>query len=314
MSSILVSGSLAYDRIMAFPGKFREHIHEDKMHVLSVSFVVSTLQESFGGTAGNIAYTFSLLGQHPSVISTAGGDFGKYYDRLQQLGIHTQAIQRADDVPTATGHIITDAENNQITAFYIGAMGRPYVREVPEADLAIIAAGNGVDMIELSRKYRLNSTPFFFDPGQMLTVLSGEELREAIPGASVVFGNDYEIGMLLRKTGWNIQELLDKVSTVVTTLGSEGTLITTNEKEYRVRSVPAVQVLDPTGAGDAYRAGFATAWLQKLPIDVCAKVASAVAVYAVECYGTQNHVFTLSQLAERYKQAYGEEFPLIAAR
>jgi adenosine kinase len=310
MDSVLISGSIAYDRIMKFPGRFKEHFHADKMHVLSVSFVVNTLEESFGGTAGNIAYSLALLGGKPIIISAVGGDFQKYREHFQKLGIDTGTMQLEIQIPTAVGHIITDDEDNQIAAFYAGAMARPYVQPIPEAPLAIVAAGNAVDMVELSQKLRRRDTPFFFDPGQMTIALSGEELRIAMDGAAVLFGNDYEIGVILKKTGWTSKELLMHVPTVVMTLAGNGSQVTTSEKEYKIPAVKAIEVLDPTGAGDAYRAGFATAWLKKLPLETCVKVASAVAVFAVEVYGTQNHIFTMQSLKQRYEEAYGPGFPV----
>jgi adenosine kinase len=271
--------------------------------------VVTTLDESFGGTAGNIAYNLALLHEKPVVIAAVGGDFQKYRDHLQKLGIDTSATQREMSIPTAVAHIVTDDEDNQIAAFYAGAMARPYVQPVPEAPLAIIAAGNSQDMTELAQKLRARGTPFFYDPGQMIAGLSGDELRAGLEGAAGLFGNDYEIHMLEQKTGWDKQEMLKHVPMVVTTLGSKGTHVATPEKEFNVLSVRAIEVLDPTGAGDAYRAGFAAAWLKKLPVDVCVKIASTVAVYAVEAYGTQNHSFTMGSLKERYEKAYEEEFP-----
>jgi adenosine kinase len=310
MNPILVSGSLAYDRIMKFPGKFREHFHADKMHVLSVSFVVNTLEESFGGTAGNIAYNLALLREKPIIVSAVGGDFQKYREHLQKLGIDTNAMQLEIRIPTAVGHVITDDEDNQIAAFYAGAMARPYVQPIPEAALAIVAAGNALDMVELAQKIHKRGTPFFYDPGQQVALLSGEELRSGMDGAEVLFGNDYEISMLLKKTGWNAKELLQHVGAVVMTLGAGGSQITTADKEFKVAPVKAIDVLDPTGAGDAYRAGFAAAWLKKMPLETCAKVGSAVAVYAVESYGTQNHVFMMQSLKDRYEATYGPGFPL----
>src|ERR1041385_6573529 len=154
MSTILISGSLAYDRIMNFPGSFKDHFHADKMHALSVSFVVNTLEQSFGGTAGNIAYNLSLLGEKPAILAAVGGDFGEYWDRLHQLGVNTETIQRESTIPTAVGHIITDADDNQITAFFAGAMTRAYLKDVSKADLAIVAAGNPKDMLEMPKKFR----------------------------------------------------------------------------------------------------------------------------------------------------------------
>ncbi len=310
MNSVLVSGSIAYDRIMKFPGKFRDHFHADKLHALSVSFVVNTLEDTYGGTAGNIAYNLSLLKEKPIILAAVGGDFQKYREHLDKLSISTANLQIENRVATAVAHIVTDDEDNQIAAFYAGAMARPYMREIPEAPLAIVSAGNAVDMVEMAQKIRARGTPFYFDPGQMLTVLSGDEIIAAMEGAAVLFANDYELAMLLRRTKYSAKELLKHVGAVVMTLGADGSQVTTAEKEFKVGPVKAIGVLDPTGAGDAYRAGFATAWLRKLPLDECVKVASTVAVYAVEVYGTQNHNFTMQSLKDRYEAAYGPGFPL----
>jgi adenosine kinase len=296
---------------MKFPGKFKEHMHVDKMHALSVSFVVNTLEESFGGTAGNIAYNLALLQCAPTILAAVGGDFEKYREHLQKLNVHhLDSLQIEERVPTAVAHIITDDDDNQIAAFYPGALAAPYVKDIPQGDLAIVAAGNTMDMVELAQKIHAKGIPFFFDPGQMLTALSADELRAAMQGAEVLFGNDYEISMLLRKTTLTAKQLLDIVPTVVMTLGANGSQVTTREREYRVPSVKAIDVLDPTGAGDAYRAGFAAAWLKKLSLETCVQVASSVAVFAVESYGTQNHVFTLDDLKKRYESTYGGAFPL----
>jgi adenosine kinase len=275
-----------------------------------VSFVVNSLEESFGGTAGNIAYNLALLGRKPILLASVGGDFQKYREHFQKMGIDSGDAQLEMRIPTAVGHVITDDDDNQIAAFYAGAMARPYAQNIPEAPLAIIAAGNPIDMVELAQKIHAHGTPFFYDPGQQVTLLSGEELRAGMEGAAVLFGNDYEISALLKKTEWTSQELLKHVSTVVMTLGSGGSQITTAQGEQKIPVVKAMDVLDPTGAGDAYRAGFATAWLKKLPLEICAKVASAVAVFAVESYGTQNHKFDMPALKERYENTYGPGFPL----
>ncbi|MDO8593429.1 MAG: carbohydrate kinase family protein [bacterium] len=311
MNRILVSGSLAYDRIMNYPGLFKNDFHPEKLHALSVSFLVDKLQESLGGTAGNIAYNLALLEEKPTLISCAGNDFEKYRQQFAQLGIDTESVQIESDVPTAVAHVITDSADNQITAFYAGAVARQYAKDISDAaDLAIISPSSPTEMAELPKKYRECGIPFFYDSGQQITALSGEVLREAIPGAVALFGNDYEIDMMLRKLEWTKEQLLERVPVLVTTLGAEGSLVSTPEKEYRVAPVTAEKAVDPTGAGDAYRAGFAKGWLAKLPLDMCAKFAGTVAVYAVEKYGTQNHSFTMDALRARFKAAYGEDCPI----
>jgi adenosine kinase len=295
---------------MKFPGRFKDHFHTEKMHALSVSFVVNTMEETFGGTAGNIAYSLALLQASPAIIAAVGGDFAKYHEHFERLGISTAQTQLEPRVPTAVAHVITDDDDNQIAAFYPGALSKHYIGEIPQTTLAIVAAGNTTDMLEIPKVLRERGTPFFFDPGQMCTALSGADMRLAVRGATVLFGNDYEITMILKSTGWTMRELLKHVPTVVMTLGVKGTQILTEDKEIAVSAVEAIQVLDPTGAGDSYRAGFAMAWLRNLPVETCVKVASVVAVHAVEVYGTQKHVFTINGLRERYEKAYGDEFPL----
>jgi adenosine kinase len=310
MNPVIISGSMAYDRIMNFPGKFRDHIYADKMHALSVSFLVNTLEESFGGTAGNIAYSLALLKSSPIILAAVGGDFQKYRKHLQKHGILIDYLQLEERIPTAVAHVITDEEDNQIAAFYAGAMAQPFVKDIPDAPLAIISAGNMTDMVELAQKIHARGTPFFYDPGQNILALSGEELRAGMKGAKVLFGNDYEISMIFKKTGWTAHQLLENVPTVVMTLGASGAQVTTKEREFKIQAVKAIDVLDPTGAGDAYRAGFAVAWLKGLPLETCVQVASAVAVFVVECYGTQSHVFTMDDLKKRYEAAYASAFPL----
>lgn len=309
MHNILVSGSVAYDRIMNFRGTFKEHFHPDKIHVLSVSFVVDSLEESYGGTAGNIAYNFYLLKQNPIVVSSAGHDFDKYREYFRTLGISTDSVQTSQLEATATAHVITDDEDNQIAAFYPGALANAYVGEIPHADLCIIAPGNPKDMVALAEVCRTRNTPFFFDPGQQTTALSADDFRAALTGAALLIGNDYEMEMIQKKLNTDMRGLLAIVPVVVTTLGAEGSHIQTREAEFRVPGVKAIQAIDPTGAGDAFRAGFASAWLQKFPLDICAQIASTVAVYAVESYGTQRHAFTLDQLKERYAKSYDADFP-----
>lgn len=311
MNRILVSGSLAYDRIMDYPGLFKEHFHPEKVHVLSVSFLVDTLEESRGGTAGNIAYNLALLGEQPTLIASAGNDFEKYRAQFTKIGIDTESVQIESDVPTAVAHVITDTTDSQISAFYLGAMAHEYAKDVPStADLAIVSPGNLTDMNELPKKYRERNIPFFYDPGQQMTTLSSDALREAMQGAVAIFGNDYEINMMLRKLEWTKEELLQHVPVLVTTLGAEGSLISTPEKEYQVAPVATEKAVDPTGAGDAYRAGFMKGWLTKLAPDTCAKLAGTIAVYAVEEYGTQKHTFTMEVFRARFETAYGEKCPI----
>lgn len=306
MAHILVSGSLAYDHIMVFPGKFRDHFVPEKLHSLSVAFVVESLTASFGGTAGNIAYNLRLLNEHPHLLACVGNDFARYEEWLTQQGIDPSTIQKEPDVQTSAANIITDKEDSQITAFYPGAGARLYMKDIPQnASLAIVAPSNAQEMVAMPKKFHELHIPFFYDPGQQITALSGGDLRAAVAGAEVVFGNDYEVEMMLRKLGWNMQELVGRVKAVVTTLGAEGSIITTKHGETRVKAVKVFAV-DPTGAGDAYRAGFAKGFVSGMSLEASAKLASVVAAFAVEKGGTQEHHFTIDGLRKRHQETYGE--------
>lgn len=311
MSKILVAGSLAYDRIMDFPGLFSEHLMPDKLHALSVSFTVDRLGEGFGGTAGNIAYNFALLNEAPILAASAGYDFDKYKKWLKRCAIESASVQVAADTATAVAHVITDKADNQISAFYMGAMTREWKGEIPnDTALAIVSAGNKKDMSIIPAKCRKKRIKYFFDPAQAVTALSKNELRSGIDGAEVLFGNDYEMEMIIQKTEWGVDDLLKRVPILVTTLGAQGSLITTREKTYRIAPVKIKKPVDPTGAGDAYRAGFAKGFVAGLPLQEAGQLASAVASYAVEAHGTQNHKFTMAELRKRYKKAYGEKLKI----
>ncbi len=310
MSKILVSGSLAYDRIMNFPGRFRDHFLPEKLHALSVSFSIDKLTEGFGGTGGNIAYNLSLLGEPVALCSAAGNDFEQYKNWLTERKIDIRSVV-VSDKPTAGAYVMTDTEDNQITAFYFGAGEMPCDMQVKRGafDLAIVAAGNLIDMVQMPARCREAGVPIFCDSGQQIVALSAEQLREHMEGATVLFGNDYEIELVTQKTDWNVKEILNHVGAVVVTKGAEGSTIITKEGGESVKAVIA-RAVDPTGAGDAYRAGFAAAYLAKRPLRKCAMLGSAVAAYAVEVHGTQNHTFMMNELKKRYETAYGEKLPL----
>lgn len=310
---VLVSGSLAYDRIMDFPGRFRDHILPGKIHVLNLSFAVAELTEHFGGTAGNIAYNLALLGVRPTVVAAAGHDFGSYRVWLRRHGVDLSGVRvRAID-RTAAASIITDADDNQITGFHIGAMRAPG-QPVPAALLSLAAAamvtpGNLADMVALPSRYRRARVPYWFDPGQQLTSLHGRQLRAAIIGAFGLVANDYELAMILHKTGWTAARLAARVPTIVTTLGPKGSRILQGAKTVRLPPARPLRVVDPTGAGDAYRAGLLYGWLAGWPWAVSGRFAGLVAAYTVERLGTQTHRFTWQALRRRYRQNFGNELP-----
>lgn len=311
MPHILVSGSLAYDRIMDFEGLFKDHFLPDKLHSISVSFTVEEFVENFGGTAGNISYNLACLGIQSKIISTAGSDFDRYHAHLQARGIDLSATRFGHSHLTSSAFIITDKDDNQIAAFSVGAGGEMYLPmpDLTYAICAVIGAGNEKDMRAFAKHYQANNLPYMYDPGQRIPMLSSVDLQEAIGGAQVLFGNDYEIGLISQKTGWSEKLLANKAQVVVITYGKEGTRILTKEGEKKVAAAPVARVADPTGAGDAYRAGYLAGYINKQSSEVCAQIGSVAAAYAVERYGTQNHQFSKAEFATRYETSYGQKLP-----
>lgn len=312
MSHVLVSGSIAYDRIMDFPGLFGEHFLPEKLHSINVSFQVDTLAENFGGCAGNIAYNLKLLAQEPEIIAVGGSDFARYRAYLENLNIDPISIRIDGDYFTSTAYIMTDKADNQIAAFSMGAGKVPYdpLPETKDAGCAIIAAGCPDDMRALPGHFRGGGIPFFFDPGQAMTALSDDDIKNGIEGSEAVFGNDYEFNLITKRTGMSEQELLEKTKTLVVTYGDKGSRVVTRDGEKKVAAVRAREVVDPTGAGDAYRAGFIAGFLKKLPSETCAALGATVAAYAVEKYGTQNHSFSLDDVRARFQESYKSPLPL----
>ncbi len=307
--NIYVSGSMAYDRIMDFPGRFSDHIMPDKIHILNVCFTVNGMQEKLGGTAGNIAYTLALLGEKPTLIATIGKDYATYFAWLKQNEISTESLTIVQEEFTAGAYITTDKADNQITGFNPGAMKHRARFEFSNADasqsIGIIAAGNLHDMAELAATYRQKKIPFICDPGQSLTAWSGAALREWIAGSAILIVNDYELELVMKMTGLNPEGLLSHAGTVITTLGEKGSLIVTREGEVPLPVAPVAKVIDPTGAGDAYRAGLIKGMLMGKPLDVACRMGAVASVYAIENYGTQEHRFTWEEFAARCLSAFG---------
>ncbi|MBT3362194.1 MAG: carbohydrate kinase family protein [Chloroflexi bacterium] len=300
---ILVSGSMAYDRIMDFPGSFADHILPDKIHTLNVSFTVNGLRENFGGTAGNIAYALALLGQSPTIVATIGCDNARYFDWLKQNIIDLSGITVVDDEFTAGAYITTDQSDNQITGFNPGAMKCRTFYDVDQVDvkntIAIVAPGNIDDMAAYPQIYREKGIRFIFDPGQSLPMWEGEALAEAIEGAEILITNDYELDLVMKMTELSVDDLLKKVKIVISTRGEEGSRIYSDGNQVEVNSIKAKQVNDPTGAGDAYRAGLIKGLIEGKDIEQCAIMGSACASFAVENYGTQEYSFTIEEFEQR---------------
>lgn len=313
--NILVSGSLAYDRIMDFPGKFSEHILPDKIHMLNVCFMINGLTENFGGTAGNIAYALSLLGESPTIIATAGRDFEPYKNWLKKNKISTEHIKIIDTELTAGAYITTDQSDNQITAFNPGAMkfnsSFNFDFVMPEKTLAIVAPGNLGDMINFSNIYKKKGIDYIFDPGQSLPAWTRELLTEIIHGSKILICNDYELQLIQEKTSMTVDDILEKTGTLIVTKGEFGSVIMVKENN-KIRSIdiPVAKVdgvNDPTGAGDAYRAGLIKGLtVSRNDIIHAAKIGAVCASYCVEVYGPQNFHFTIESFNKRFGSVFGE--------
>lgn len=312
MAKIIVSGSLAFDRIMDYHGQFGEHFVADKMHSINLSFLVDKLSVEFGGTAGNIAYNLALLRETPEIIATAGTDFGPYRSHLMLSGVDPTSVRVVEGELTASAVVFTDASDNQISAFHPGAGKFPYDTPVETEGraLAIVAPGNAEDMTALPAYYRRKGMRYCYDPGQQLTALTPDQLKDGISGAHALFASDYELGLIAQKTGWTIDSILEHVKNLVVTYGAKGSQVFTKEGAVKVEATPVKNAEDPTGAGDAYRAGFIKGMVLALSLESCAKLGSVTAAYAVETYGTQTHRFTVEEFKKRYKDAYGEKLEM----
>ncbi len=300
---IFVSGSLAYDRIMDFPGNFSDHILPDKIHVLNVSFTVNSMVERLGGTAGNIAYALSLLGEKPVILATIGHDYHRYFEWLAKNHIACDSIKIIEEEFTASAYITTDRADNQITAFNPGAMKYPTAfnldRVSPQESIAIIAAGNLEDMMNYSLACRSRGIDYIFDPGQSLPMWPGQDLIQGIEGSTILISNDYELELIISNTGLDRKQLLKRTKTIVSTLGEMGSRVLTPDAAIAIPAAKPRVVVDPTGAGDAYRAGLIKGLVQGKPIEQCAIMGSVCASFAVECYGTQDYHFSLEEFKER---------------
>jgi len=308
--NILVSGSLAYDRIMDFDGRFKDHILPDKIHVLNVSFYVEKFRQSYGGTSGNIAYNLALLGERPIVLTAYGNDFRDYKKWFKKNKVNCGYAKKLNNVLTSSAYIITDQSDNQITGYFAGAMkysnGLIPRKILGPKSIAIIAPGNIADMKKYPVTYQKSKTPYIYDPGQQIPVLSKRDLITGITGAKAFISNDYELTLVLKKTGLTKKRLLGRVEMVVTTKGEKGSVIITERKKYNIPPAKPKNASDPTGAGDAYRAGFIKGLVEDYPLSKIGRLASVVSLYTVELYGTQTHEFTWSELQKRYYQNYRE--------
>jgi adenosine kinase len=306
--NIIVSGSLAYDRIMDFPGHFSDHILPEKIHVLNVCFQVNGIQEKFGGTAGNIAYALTLMGEKPGISATIGRDYHTYFEWLKKNKISTEHIKIIEDEFTASAYITTDQADNQITGFNPGAMkyssALDFDKLHPQKTLVIISPGNLEDMLNYPRACKARGIDYIFDPGQSLPMLEGKDLIQAIDGCRVLISNDYEMDLIMSKTGLDKKALIRRARTIIVTLGERGSRVCSLDGEIKIPAVKPKTVEDPTGAGDSFRGGLISGLARGKDIMQCARMGSACASFAVECYGTQEYRFSPDEFNERLNECF----------
>jgi adenosine kinase len=306
--TIVVTGSIAFDYLMSFPGRFTEHFLPEHMNRVSLSFLVDSMDKRRGGCAPNIAYTLALLGERPRLMGTAGQDFDDYRRWLEAAGIDTSLVKQVPDKFTASFFCSTDVDNNQIASFYTGAMahaGELSFRTIPGCELVIISPNDPGAMVQYADECRAISIPYIFDPGQQCARMAGDELRDGLTGATLVICNDYELELLRQKTGLDEAGMLAAASSLVITRGEKGSSVLTRDGRVDVAAVPPHRIVDPTGVGDAYRGGFMKGLALEAPLDVCARIGSVAAAYALEHLGGQSHAYTWTEFSARYVAHYG---------
>ncbi|HVC02204.1 MAG TPA: carbohydrate kinase family protein [Steroidobacteraceae bacterium] len=310
---VLICGSIAYDTILIFPDRFKAHILPEKLHVLNVAFLVPEMRREFGGCAANIAYGLKLLGDHGVPMATVGHDFGPYAQRLRALDIDLGHVLEVPEAFTAQAYITTDLDDNQITAFHPGAMQYAQLNQVAAAGadiaLGVVAPDGRQAMIEHAAQFAAAGIPFLFDPGQGLPMFGREELAAFVAGARWVAVNDYEWGMMQQKTGWTAADVVAQVDALIVTEGAQGSRIHTRERCHEIPCAAARAIVDPTGCGDAYRAGLIHGLLHGLPWETTGRVASLMGALKVESRGPQNHRFTPAEFERRYEQSFAQPAP-----
>ena len=318
--SSLICGSIAYDTIMNFEGRFQDQILADQIHILNVAFLVPSMRREFGGCAGNIAYNHKLLGGEPVIMATVGGDAGSYFDQLAKYKISADHIRELPESFTAQAMITTDRDNNQITAFHPGAMGESHLNTVAEVinhrqkkqlglpKIAIVAPDGRQGMVEHCQQLADAKIPFIFDPGQGLPMFDGPELMAFIEQATYVAVNDYEGEMLAQRTGLSLEKIAERVSALIVTKGAQGAEIHTHGKKIEIPVVPVEKAIDPTGCGDAFRAGLLFGIEQGLDWEVTGRLASLMGSIKITSQGPQNHCPSQEAIQMQFKQAFGYSY------
>jgi len=304
----VVTGSIAFDYLMSFPGKFTEHFLPEHMNRVSLSFLVDSMDKRRGGCGPNIAYTLALLGERPLLMATAGEDFAEYRQWLEAAGIDTSLVRQVPGKFCASFFCSTDQDNNQIASFYTGAMahaGELSFRTVHDCGLAIISPNDPGAMVQYAEECRAMGIRCIFDPSQQCARMSGSELRDGVSGAAIVIVNDYELELLRQKTELSEHDILAKADALIVTRGEHGSVVVTREMRAVVAAVPPDRMVDPTGVGDAYRGGLMKGIALGLPYDVAARLGSVAATYALEHLGGQSHAYTWQEFKHRYEQHFG---------
>ncbi len=305
----LICGSFAYDTIMVFPDQFKNHILPDKIHILNVSFLVPSMRREFGGCAGNIAYNLKLLGGDALPMGTVGQDFAPYASWMDKHGIARTCLKTIDTSYTAQAFITTDQDDNQITAFHPGAMNHSHENHVTHAKgvtLGIVAPDGRDGMLQHAQDFASAGIPFIFDPGQGLPMFNGEELLAFVDKATYVTVNDYEAQLLENRTGLTSAQLAQRVKALIVTRGAEGSLIYTNGKMLTIPCAKPEAINDPTGCGDAYRAGLLYGIAKGLDWETTGRIAALLGAIKIAQHGTQNHRFTMAEFAQRFKQSFNQ--------
>jgi adenosine kinase len=313
---ILLTGSVAYDYLMTFPGLLKEQILPERLESISLSFLVDSMSRQRGGVAPNIAYTMALLGERPRIMATVGEDFEEYRVWLESKGVDTKLMKVVSGVFTASFFATTDQANAQIASFYPGAMGHASsqsLKELPtKPELVLVSPNEPGAMTKFAAEARELDIPYLYDPSQQVLRLNGEELARDMKGAFLLFCNDYEYGLISKKTGWDMEQMLEHVRVLVVTRGKDGADLYTDGIELHIPTVPEREVVDPTGVGDAFRGGFLAGYNRGLDWELCGRIGSLAAVYCLEQNGPQNHNYTRKEFVTRFREHFNDEGALDA--
>jgi adenosine kinase len=307
---ILLTGSVAYDYLMTFPGLFKEQILPERLEKISLSFLVDSMSRQRGGIAPNIAYTMALLGEHPRIMATVGEDFADYRTFLEKAGVNTDLMEVVPGLFTASFFATTDQSNSQLASFYPGAMGvaakQSILQVQPRPELVIVSPNAPEAMTKFAEECRQSAIPYLYDPSQQILRLEGNELARDMDGAQFLFVNDYEFGLISKKTGWELLEVLQHVKVLVVTRGKDGADVYANTEQIFIPPVPENCIVDPTGVGDAFRGGFLVGYSHGFEWKLCGEIGSLAAVYCLEKNGPQNHIYNRGEFIRRFRDHFDD--------